>query len=150
MLIILSDSREQSPISFDGIEGVDKVETIGLPVGDYTAMIDGKQVPVCFDRKGLGDLFGTMTSGYERWKREMAKAKQLGVKLILITEGTYSDVEEGYQHSEFSGDSMIKKLHMLSVKYDLEWWPCESRQVMAKRIAHTFTAMQRFWAKGIS
>lgn len=149
MLLLLVDSREQLPLKFEGIEGVDKVETIGLPFGDYTCMIDGRQVPVCFDRKSLGDLYGTMTNGYERWKREMAKAKEHGHKLILITEGTYSDVLEGYSHSEYSGQSMVKKLAMLAVKYDLEWWPCESRKVMAARIVDTFSAIQRLWAKGL-
>ena len=145
MLLLLVDSREQLPLSFKGIEGVDKVETIGLPFGDYTCMIDGRQVPICFDRKSLGDLFGTMTHGYDRFKRMMAKAKEHNHKLILITEGTYSDVLEGYSHSEYSGESMVKKLATLSVKYDLEWWPCESRQVMERRIVDTFTAVGRVW-----
>ena len=145
MLILLSDTREQSPLSFEGLDGIDKIETIGLPFGDYTCMIDGRQVPICFDRKSIGDLFGTMTSGYERFKREMQRAKDNNHKLILITEGTYSDVLDGYSHSEYSGESMIKKLATLAVKYDLEWWPCESRQVMALRIRDTFTAVQRTW-----
>jgi len=147
MLTILSDSREQLPLNFVGLEGVDKVETIGLPFGDYTAMIDGRQVPICFDRKNLGDLYGTMTSGYERFKREMARAKEVGHKLILITEDTYSEVLEGYSHSEYSGESMIKKLQTLRIKYDLEWWPCTSRQEMAHQIASTFLAVGRFWSK---
>lgn len=147
MLVILSDSREQEPLDFSKIEGVDKVETIGLPFGDYTAIINGRQVPVAFDRKSLGDLFGTMTHGYQRWKRVMQKAKDSGHKLILITEGTYSDVEAGYSYSEFSGEAMVKKLETLAVKYDLEWWPCESREVMAKRIVGTFQAVGRMWEK---
>ena len=129
------------------MEGVDKVETIGLAFGDYSAMIDGRQVPICFDRKGIGDLFSTMTHGYERFKREMEKAKKHGHKLILITEGTYSDVLAGYSHSEFSGEAMVKKLAMLAIKYDLEWWACESREVMASRIVDTFSAVGRFWSK---
>lgn len=144
MILLLIDSREQSPLVFP--KEINQ-EVIGLPFGDYTAMIDGKQVPVAFDRKSLGDLYGTMTHGYERWKRCMAKAKDCGHKLILITEGTYSDVEAGYSHSDFSGDAMIKKLETLAVKYDLEWWACESRQVMSKRILGTFQAIERMWAK---
>ena len=146
MLILLVDSREQTPLEFEKMEGVDKVETIGLPFGDYTCMVDGRQIPVAFERKSLGDLYGTMTSGYLRFKKEMVKAKECGHKLILITEGTYSDVEAGYSHSEFSGEAMVKKLETLAVKYDLEWWPCESRQVMAKRILGTFQAIERMWA----
>lgn len=148
MLLILSDSREQEPLVFDRIKGVDKVEVIGLPFGDYTAMIDGKQVPICFDRKSISDLYSTMTHGYERWKKVMQKAKDAGHKLILITEGTYSDVKEGYSHSEFSGEAMIKKLHTLMIKYDLDWWPCENRRVMASRIVDTFLAVARHYEQG--
>ena len=148
MLLILSDSREQEPLVFDRIKGVDKVEVIGLPFGDYTAMIDGKQVPICFDRKSISDLYSTMTHGYERWKKVMQKAKDAGHKLILITEGTYSDVKEGYSHSEFSGEAMIKKLHTLMIKYELDWWPCENRRVMASRIVDTFLAVARHYEQG--
>ena len=151
MLVILSDSREKAPLSFNGLEGVDRVETIGLPFGDYTAIVtsDGpvRQIPVCFDRKSLSDLYGTMTNGYYRFKREMVRAKDAGHKLILITECTYSDVLDGYSHSEYSGESMVKKLATLSIKYDLEWWPCTSRQEMAHRIVTTFSAIQRLWEK---
>lgn len=147
MLILLCDSREQSPLDFSGQEGIDKVEDIGLPFGDYTAMIDGHQVPVCFERKSIADLWGTMTSGYERFRREIQKAKDVGHKLILITEGTYSDVARGFDRSEFSGESMLKKLHTLYVKYDLEWFPCDSRKAMAHHISSTFTAIQRHYVK---
>ena len=147
MLIILRDTKEQEVLSFDHCEGIDKVEDIGLLYGDYSAMIDGQQVPVFFERKAMGDLFSTMTHGYERFKKEMARAKGHGHKLILITEGTYSDVKEGYSHSEYSGESMVKKLHMLEVKYDLAWWPCESRRVMTERIYETFSAIKRMWEK---
>ena len=147
MLVILRDTREQDPLSFTGVDGVDKVEDIGLLYGDYACMIDGKKCPVFFERKGLGDLFSTMTHGYDRFKREMARAKEHGHKLILITEGTYSDVLDGYSHSEFSGEAMVKKLQTLRIKYDLEWWPCMNRKEMAHQIASTFSAIQRDWDK---
>lgn len=147
MLLLLTDSREQAPLDFSGHEGVDKVETIGLPFGDYTAMIDGKQVPVAFERKSIGDLWGTMTQGYDRFKVEMKKARDCHHKLILITEGTYSDVAHGFDRSEFSGTSMLKKLHTLYVKYDLEWFPCDSRKAMAHHISSTFCAINRCWEK---
>lgn len=155
MLLVLVDSREQLPLFTNPVDGVDKVEVIGLPFGDYTAMImdangHGRQIPVCFDRKGLGDLFSTMTHGYDRFKRVMERAKANSHKLILITEGTYSEVLAGYSHSEFSGEAMVKKLATLSVKYDLEWWPCESRQVMEQRIVDTFLAVGRVWEKASS
>lgn len=146
-MVIVSDTREQLPLDFSGIEGVDKVEEIGLAFGDYTAIVHEKPVPIVFDRKGLGDLFGTMTSGYNRWKVVMEKAKTANFKLILIVEGTYSDVYQGFEHSQVSGESIIKKLHMLQVRYDLETVFCESRRMMARYIVGLFSAVERNWAK---
>jgi ERCC4-type nuclease len=142
-MIIVQDTREQLELDFSGIEGVDKVERMGLSYGDYTAIVHGRPVPIFFERKGLSDLFGTMTSGYERYKKEMQRAKDDNVKLILIVEGTYTDVWNGIEHSQFDGKSMMKKLATLYVKYDHEYVLCESRRVMARRIADTFLAVER-------
>ena len=144
-MIILSDTREQLELDFTGLEGVEKVEKLGLAFGDYTALIHDKPVPIVFDRKALGDLFGTMTHGYTRWKGVMRKAKDANFKLILIVEGSYSQVLAGYEHSEYSGESMIKKLHMLQVRYDLETVFTENRRVMARYIVGLFGAVERNW-----
>ena len=146
VLVITADTREQKMLDFEGIEGVDKVEEIGMSYGDYGAIIDEKVCPIFFERKGLSDLFGTMTGGYERYKKEMARAKDNQHKLILLIEGTYTDVWNGIAHSKFDGESMIKKLHTLYIKYDHEFWFCESRRVMARRIVDTYSAIQRNWA----
>ena len=144
-MIMVQDTREQKELDFSKIEGVEKVEKMTLPYGDYTAIVHGRPVPVLFERKGLGDLFGTMTSGYDRFKAEMDRAKVSNMKLILIVEGTYGDVEAGYAHSKYPGTAMIKKLHTLRSKYDLETIFCESRRVMAKTIAGFFYSIERNW-----
>ena len=130
-------------MDFSGIEGIDKVEKLALAYGDYTAIVHGKPCPIVFERKGISDLFGTMTSGYERFKKEMARAKESEMKLVLIIEGSYSDVWNGIAHSQFSGESMMKKLATLYTKYDLEYIFCENRRVMARRITDTFSAIER-------
>ena len=144
-MILIQDTREQLALDFSGIEGIEKVEEMALSYGDYNAICHGRPVPIFFERKGLQDLFGTMTSGYDRFKKEMARAKEANVKLILIVEGSYTDVWNGIEYSQFSGDSMIKKLHMLQVRYDLETVYCESRRVMARYIAGLFSAVERNW-----
>jgi ERCC4-type nuclease len=148
-MILMADTREQQSLDFSGLEGVEKVENVALPYGDYTAIIHDKPVPIVFERKGLGDLFGTMTSGYERFKREMKRAKDDNIKLILIIEGSYSEVADGFEHSQFEGKSMLKKLAMMYVRHDLEYIFCESRRVMARRIVDTFSAVERNWSKGV-
>ena len=134
-------------LDFAGIEGVDKLEEMALSFGDYSGILDDKVVPILFERKGLQDLFGTMTSGYERYKKAMARAKEANMKMILLIEGTYTDVWNGDEHSQFDGESMIKKLHTMYVKYDHEFWFCESRRVMARRIVDTYLAIDRCWKK---
>lgn len=146
-MILVQDTREQLELDFKGIDGVEKVEKMTLPYGDYTAIVHERPVPIVFERKGLGDLFGTMTSGYDRFKREMERAKESDMKLILIVEGSYTDVWNGFERSQFSGESMIKKLHMLQVRYDLETVYCESRRVMARYIVGLFLAVERNFSK---
>lgn len=142
-MIIVQDSREQLELDFSGIEGVEGVEKVCLAYGDYTAIVHGKPVPIVYERKGFGDLWGTMTSGYDRYKKEMERAREDNVKLVLIIEGSYTDVWNGFERSKFDGASMLKKLATLYTKYDHEYIFCESRRVMARRIADTFLAVER-------
>jgi len=142
-VVIVQDTREQLELDFSGIEGIEGIEKMTLSYGDYTAIVHGRPVPIVFERKGFSDLWGTMTSGYDRFKKEMKRAKADNMKLILIIEGTYSDVWNGFDKSAYDGQSMLKKLATLYAKYDLEYVFCESRRVMARRIADTFYAVER-------
>jgi len=143
-LKLLQDSREQLPLEFnDGV--FEEIEIRGMPVGDYWLEIDGKEVPLCFERKSLGDLFSTMTSGYARFKKELARAKEAGLTVILVIEGSMREVAVGYEYSRFSGDSMLKKLAMLRVRYDLEYHFFNDRREMSRFIEEIFSAVQRNW-----
>lgn len=147
---ILSDSREQNPLTFNK----DKFDVIteGVPFADYWCEIPTTestyvQVPIAFERKSLGDLFGTMGKGYERFKREMERAKEAKFHLVLIIEGSIKDVHRGYEHSSIKGESMLKKLAMLRVRYDLEVLFFEDRRSMARWIEEVFDATYRNWTK---
>jgi len=145
-MLITVDSREQAPLDFSGIEEVDKVEVAGLAFADYSAIIGGKVVPLVFERKSLQDLFGTLGAGHDRFKRELERAKQADFKLILMIEGTYTDVWNGVEHSQMDGKTILKILATMYVKYDLEYHFCESRRVMARRIVDTFLAIERSYS----
>ena len=139
---LLIDSREQKPLEFkDGV--FEEILVDGLPFADYWCEINGKQIPLCFERKGFGDLFGTMTSGYARFKREMELAKENKFTIILLIEGTMREVAGGYMHSKFTGDSMLKKLAMLYVRYGLEYHFFGDRREMARYIEEVFSAVNR-------
>jgi ERCC4-type nuclease len=147
---LLVDTREQLPLSFNK----DKFDIVNeaVPFGDYWNEIpntDGTytQIPICFERKGIGDLFGTMGKGYERFKREMERCKEAKFHMILAVEGTVRDVHNGYKHSSIAGESMLKKLAMLRVRYDLEVLFFEDRKSMAKWIEEVFDAVHRNYTK---
>lgn len=126
----------------------DEINIEGLPFGDYWNIWkfeDGKEytVPIAFERKNLADCFGTMTSGYERFRKEIEKAKKNNFSLILLIEGSIRDVAKGYEYSQFSGDSMLKKLAMLRVRYDLEYHFFNDRREMSRFIEEIFMAVKR-------
>ena len=71
-MIVLIDTREQQPLEFDHkfIEGIEMTK---LEVGDYAVKFkDGYSPLYFFERKSIGDLFGTMGKGYKRFKREIS------------------------------------------------------------------------------
>jgi ERCC4-type nuclease len=145
-LVLKVDSREQEPLKFkDGV--FDEIVVEGLPVGDYWAELDGKELPLCFERKALGDLFGTMTAGYRRFKKELSRAKEFGLRIVLVIEGSMREVEAGYRYSQFPGRAMLKKLAMLYVRYDLEYHFFNDRREMARFIEEVFDACRRNYGR---
>lgn len=155
---ILCDTREQLSLADTFNKERFDIVTEGLPFGDYFAEIpntDGTytQPPICFERKGFQDLWTTLVpcksnpDCHERFKRELDRAKKAGFHIILVVEGTIRDVHKGSKHSTFSGESMLKKLAMLRVRYDLEVLFFEDRRSMARWIEEVFDAVHRNYLK---
>lgn len=151
--ILVIDSREQKSLEPEfRKELFGEVRVEGLPFGDYwfwNEYEDGTNdtYPITFERKSFGDLFGTMTSGYERFKKEIQKARENNFTLILLIEGSMRTVGKGYEHSQFSGEAMLKKLATLRVKYDLEYHFFNDRREMARFIEEIFLAIARLYRK---
>lgn len=140
---IIIDSREQLPLHFNDTY-VTEVRTDCLPFGDYGCeYLNGYECPIVFERKSIPDLFGTLSKGYERFKRELEKAKQADLKLILIIEGTLSDVYRGCEYSKRNPFSVVKQIFTLWVRYDLYPVFCKDRHEMSRFIIETYTALGR-------
>lgn len=146
---ILIDTREQRPLTIPISGAVTAVEMTTLMVGDYAAeFADGSRPPIVFERKGLGDLFGTMTSGYQRFKREMLTASHSGIKLILLVEASLTEVYGGYGHSQLSGQSCVQKVYTLWLRYGLLPVFASDRSEAAAIVCETFEAVGRCWKAG--
>jgi ERCC4-type nuclease len=125
-MLLLIDSREQKPLKFHEKHYEMQVVT-NLPYGDYSCHEDGHVCPVFFERKGIGDLFGTMGRGHDRFKREVNRCVKDGNKLVVIIEGSLTEIKAGYEHSRISGDTMVKTLFTMMIKNHIPFVCCTSR-----------------------
>ena len=80
---IVIDSRESQPIKFDIKYRIDK-----LDFGDYYFSGNSN---VYFERKSLGDFLSTLTQGLERFTKELERANNAGIYLVMIIENTLQE-----------------------------------------------------------
>lgn len=136
---ILIDTREQRPLQF----AWPSAKTC-LPFGDYGCeLADKSMVPVIFERKSIADLFGTLSKGYERFRKMLRKAEAGKVKIIVIVEGSLSKVIKGYSRSQRSGISIVKQLYTIRAIYGIEIVFCQNRDEMALYIEKLFDSYRR-------
>ena len=142
------DSREQEPLPFVVGGNVSNVSTIGLPFGDYWCELeDGTEIPIVFERKSIQDLYGTLTSGHDRFKRELERAKRVDCQLFLIIEGSLTQVLKGTPYSQVNPDTLTKSVFTFKVKYELQPIFCTSRAEMMRYMIETWEAFGRNFAK---
>jgi len=87
MLKITIDTREQMPWSFP--PHLASVQRGTLKSGDYALDGDGKNFAI--ERKSLNDLVGTLSTGWERFERELVRMQTFPVRCIIV-EGSWSQV----------------------------------------------------------
>lgn len=131
-LVIIEDSREQTPLDFKGMRGVEVVRQ-GLKTGDYS--IQGYETQLCFERKSVPDLVGTLIGGHERFLREMERMNDFDTKYILIehTAGTVYRYCERHGW-EYKFDTIIQSLLAYAYHYGVRVRFCKDREDMAKYI----------------
>ena len=121
-----------------------------LDVGDYGARFENGYIPpVFFDRKSTSDLFGTMGTGYKRFKKCIVRSQEAKVKLFVIVEGTLTDVLKGTKYSTINGATMVYTLFTLWVKHDVQTIFCKDREEMSKYITQYFIAMGKHYIGGL-
>ena len=102
-LVIVQDSREQTPWSFPGIP----VRVAALPAGDYS--VAGLESVFSIERKELNDLVACITFERERFERELARGACLR-SLYLLVESDLSTIEAGRYRSKVSPNAVIGSL----------------------------------------
>ena len=107
---IVTDSREQTPLVFQNLES--QVGT--LQSGDYSIL--GFEDRFSVERKSLSDLCGSLTSGRERFERELHRLRGFDFARLLII-GTEEDVRSGNYRSKVNPKSVWASLCAFEVRY---------------------------------
>jgi hypothetical protein len=86
---IIIDTREQAPLTFADFKTISQK----LDEGDYGLEDEELSGKTRIERKSVGDLYGTLsTMGYDRFVRELVRAKAKKVKMLVLVEGTFEQV----------------------------------------------------------
>jgi hypothetical protein len=139
---ILVDTREQQPLKLNR-----PIEIATLKFGDYTF---SKREAVCdayIERKSLSDFIGTLTGGYERFEREIVRAKEAGAYLVVLVEDTLTNALKfnflPYIYKKgmkITPDFVFRRVRDLIQKYDhIQFLFVENRAEAAKVIEKIFT-----------
>ena len=136
---IIIDTREQKPLEFT-------VPTIRecLPCGDYRAKFsDGSLSEVVFERKSINDLYGTLSAGYERFKKELGRASEAGIHVIIIVERSLRRVLRGCNNSQRTPISIVYQLFTIRIRYGIETVFSQDRDEMSTYITNYYLAEER-------
>lgn len=120
-LTVLVDTREQTPWSFG--PGVVTLRA-SLPSGDYS--LPGLTDKFALERKSLADLVGSLTSGRDRFMREMERLALFDFAAIVV-EGSLENVIRKEYRSEASPSSIMGSCAMIHARYGVPTIWCSTR-----------------------
>ena len=111
-LRIIIDTREQTPWSFP--EEIAVVRRGTLNAGDYALDGDNRFV---IERKSLNDFLGTISSGWDRFERELDRmADHLHIARVIVVEGSIRDIiEEKHNHPNLKLGFILKRIGRLTI-----------------------------------
>jgi len=136
-MIILVDTREQKPYW--------PTNRTTLIVGDYTT----KKLLNSFhiERKSLQDLYGTLTSGNNRFKYELFRAAYHSLRLEVYVEGSHADfINKNFpkgNERKFSTDGLDRLIKTFERKYHLTFHWCKNRQHAKKLVMERLSTEER-------
>jgi DNA excision repair protein ERCC-4 len=118
---IIIDTREQTPLTFERFEAV----TGTLQSGDYS--IQGLEHRFAIERKSIPDLVQSLTTGRERFERELHRLRGFDFKRLLIV-GTEEEIHKHEYRSKTTPKSVLHSLNAFEVRYDIPvvWGGSES------------------------
>ena len=109
---IIIDTREQTPLTFTQFE----TEPGTLQSGDYS--IKGLEHRFSIERKSIADLVQSVTSGRDRFERELHRLRGFDFARLLII-GTEAQVRAGLYRSQTKPKSVLHSLYAFECRYSI-------------------------------
>ena len=109
---IIVDSREQKPFSFKDYPV--EVATGTLTTGDYS--LAGFEDRVAVERKSLGDLLGCLTSGRNRFARELERLRGYE-SVVVVVEAPFEHLADGRYRSRMHPDAAVQSVISIIQEY---------------------------------
>jgi ERCC4-type nuclease len=119
---IIRDTREQEGFCFTGSDC--SVVEGSLPTGEYSLLLLEHQIAV--ERKELNDLVGCLTSGRERFTRELERGRGIPVFAVVV-EADWIDLATGCYRSKMEPAAATASVLSLSMRYRVPFYFCGSR-----------------------
>lgn len=111
-ITIIVDTSEQKPWTFSPTEfGVVHRK---LKTGDYS--IAGYEDRVTCERKSLGDLVGTLITGWIRFRKQLYRMAGMDLA-IIVAECNLSDIQDKLYESDANPESVIARCHECMVDH---------------------------------
>jgi DNA excision repair protein ERCC-4 len=126
-MTIITDSREQYPLSFSVPTVTAKLDT-----GDYS--LAGYENEIAIERKEVNDLVACLKNGNRaRFERELERGRELDYFAVVI-ESSLKRIAEHEYVSDMAPKSVIQSLLAFSVRYRLPVFFSENRKYSARII----------------
>jgi acetone carboxylase gamma subunit len=125
------DTREQKPLQFNGL----KIISSKLECGDYAIYKDDSLV---IERKSITDFFSTLSGGFDRFVREIERAKKLGVYIVVLIESPLNTAL--YCKRTFgmcSGDYIMHHMRKICRQFNnVQFVFCDGRADLTKKVLY--------------
>ncbi len=131
---ISQDTREQAPLDF----GPDhEVTEATLSTGDYAPA--GLETVAVVERKSLADLVGCMTSGRDRFQRELARLQAYDLAAVVVDDASLQDLADGNYRSKLHPSAAMGTLAAWQARHpSVQWVFCGTREIAARYVVSLF------------
>lgn len=132
MIRIIQDTREQCPFLFDGFPV--EVKTGTLPTGDYS--IAGFEDRIAVERKAAGDLLSCLTSGRDRFRRELERLRGYEAAAVVV-ETAFDNLVNGSYRNRIAPEAVEQSVISMMCNYRLPFFFAASRR-QAEKFTYDF------------